>query len=459
MPPPRFALARSSIIACCLLMFLLELSHSLTSCFFPHVLSAICVQVNNISQLATDLMLGLDSFMFFDDDPINIVSVSSMFPQVLAIRWPEDPSAQANVLDHLWAIDAVKAAEAPADDGKGSSVDAKRTEMYKDNLARNDFQETNKSLTFLDFIASLEITCVFESHPHRSSESITKPLARLGQMTRRTNRYNVYKHPMSDTQLTDWLSSGAAAANREALTVSVTDRFGLYGIVAAALTEVRGDTLVVSQFLMSCRVLNRGVEHTLLWKLADIAEMSGCSKLQVDWKRTEKNEVSLEFFTRVEALFSVDSKLTEAPEGAFVFDVSIAASLTLDEEYTFSNSLEAGAETEAKPEKLVAGPTTTSGGGSTLMEGFVKRNAMLLRIMNNLNTVEKIQASMSSGKAAPTRISALDASSPWRKVESVSDVAEILRAIAREVRNRPILYSQSLSTLFSYIFSFTSLCL
>ena len=46
-------------------------------------------KVNNISKLASDLTLGLDSFMFFDDDPINIVSVSAMIPQVLAIRWPE----------------------------------------------------------------------------------------------------------------------------------------------------------------------------------------------------------------------------------------------------------------------------------------------------------------------------------------------------------------------------------
>jgi predicted enzyme involved in methoxymalonyl-ACP biosynthesis len=62
--------------------------------------------VNNIAKLGVDLTLGLDSFMFFDDDPINIVSVSSMLPEVLAIRWPESQAEQANVLNHLWALDA-----------------------------------------------------------------------------------------------------------------------------------------------------------------------------------------------------------------------------------------------------------------------------------------------------------------------------------------------------------------
>jgi predicted enzyme involved in methoxymalonyl-ACP biosynthesis len=82
--------------------------------------------VNNIAKLGVDLTLGLDSFMFFDDDPINIVSVSSMLPEVLAIRWPESQAEQANVLNHLWALDATSEYVSSG----GVNVNALRTGMY-----------------------------------------------------------------------------------------------------------------------------------------------------------------------------------------------------------------------------------------------------------------------------------------------------------------------------------------
>jgi hypothetical protein len=57
------------------------------------------------------------------------------------------------------------------------------SEMYRDNLLREEFKETNKSLTFLDFITSLEIACIFESHPHGGG-MVTEELSRVAQMTR-----------------------------------------------------------------------------------------------------------------------------------------------------------------------------------------------------------------------------------------------------------------------------------
>ena len=273
--------------------------------------------MNNISKLADDLTLGLDSFMFFDDDPINIVSVSSMIPQVLAVRWPEQPTAQANVLKHLWALDVAAGAGDVNDDATtasaasasgvgvapGGGVDAKRTEMYRENLARQAFKESNSSLTFLDFISSLEIKTEFESHTHGGGGgAVTEALARVAQMTRRTNRYNLCKRMLSDGELMDWLLAGGkgegSGSTRDAFTVVMTDRFGDYGIVGAALTEVRTQaqgpggapkrtkTLEVSQFLMSCRVLNRGVEHTLLRKLGEKAHEEGCGEVSFAWMST-----------------------------------------------------------------------------------------------------------------------------------------------------------------------------
>ncbi|WP_424190672.1 bifunctional acetaldehyde-CoA/alcohol dehydrogenase [Actinokineospora sp. G85] len=255
-----------------------------------------------LSRLAAELNLGLDSFVFLDDNPVEVAQVRAGCPGVLALTVPAEQEAIKPFLERVWAFDRLVVTE--EDRGRAAAYDANR-----------DRAELRRSaLTFADFIAGLDL--VVDITPATEAE-----LRRVAQMTQRTNQFNFSTVRRQENELRALL----AEPGMRCQVVRATDRFGDHGVVGAVISRQDADELVVDTFLLSCRVLGRGVEHQIL-----AAVGSGTStKIRLPYVPTAKNEPARRFLDSVAdgvpAAGGTDYLLTAEQAAEVRFDPESAA--------------------------------------------------------------------------------------------------------------------------------------
>ena len=225
----------------------------------------------NIASLAAELNLGLDSFVFVDDDPVVCAEVRANCPEVLVLQLPQDPAGILAMLRHVWAFDREEV----------TREDEQRTSMYRQNVERERVR--GQSLNLGAFLESLNLKITVA--PMNPAQ-----LPRVSQLTQRTNQFNCTTIRRSEAEIRQLLAAGA-----QCLTVEVRDRFGDYGLVGLAIFMLEGAQLVVDSFMLSCRVLGRGVEHRLVNTLAGIAARDGLAEVVLDYFPTRKNQPALDF--------------------------------------------------------------------------------------------------------------------------------------------------------------------
>jgi FkbH-like protein len=244
----------------------------------------------NLAALAEELQLGLDSFIFVDDSPQECAEVQAARPEVLTLPLPSEPNAIPEFLKHVWAFDRIKVTE----------EDKQRTALYAQRIERTRLEKQAKSLE--EFIASLQLEV-------RISPMSPEQLPRVAQLTQRTSQMNFTSIRRTETDIQALLRSGAA----ECLTVEVSDRFGSYGLTGLTIFESGPEALRVDSFLLSCRVLGRGVEHRLLARLGEIALERGLRGIDVPFLATQRNRPALLF------LESVGARFKQPAEQGFLF--------------------------------------------------------------------------------------------------------------------------------------------
>jgi amino acid adenylation domain-containing protein/FkbH-like protein len=243
----------------------------------------------NIRSLSSELRLGLDSFIVIDDNPVECAEIQANCPEALTLQLP--PAANIpKFLKHTWAFDRLKTTE----------EDRKRTAFYQQNLRRE--RVLSESLTFADFLASLSLEIEI-------SEMKPQELPRVAQLTQRTNQFNMTGTRRSDGEIQRLCQQGGS----DCMVVHVRDRFGEYGLVGVIIFSAATGALVVDTFLLSCRVLGRGVEHRMLARLGEIAAARGLSRVDIRYRPTEKNQPALDF------LRSIEAEPSQSDSGAEVF--------------------------------------------------------------------------------------------------------------------------------------------
>jgi FkbH-like protein len=231
-------------------------------------------KASNLSALATELNLGLDSFLFIDDNPKECSEVESSCPQLVALALPADEQEIPDFLNHVWAFDRLRI----------TSEDAARNALYKEEAQRTHAARGASSLE--EFIASLKLEVTIE--PVKPDQ-----LARVAQLTQRTNQMNFTTIRRNEAKLRALLDSGA-----ECLTVHVRDRFGDYGLTGAAILVNEPGAIRIDTFLLSCRVLGRGVEHKLLAHIESIAQERGIAQVIAEVIPTERNKPAQLFMSK-----------------------------------------------------------------------------------------------------------------------------------------------------------------
>jgi acyl carrier protein len=261
---------------------------------------------------------------------------------VLTLPLPADPGEIPCFLEHIWAFDRLRVTE----------EDKQRTTLYTQRVERARLEKQAKTLE--EFIHSLQLQV-------RISELRPEALARAAQLTQRTNQMNFTTIRRGEAEIQALVSSGAA----ECLTVEVTDRFGSYGLTGLTIFRAGIEALLVDTFLLSCRVLGRGVEHRLLAKLGEIAVSRGLLRVEIPFVPTPRNQPALMFLENVGAQSKVRT------EGGFLF--ALPASY-------------AGAITY-KPAAAVPKPAPEAPAG----QAGTREPADFVHIATHLRTVDQIQ--------------------------------------------------------------------
>jgi FkbH-like protein len=228
-----------------------------------------------LKSIAKELSLGVDSFVFVDDSPMECAEVRQGLPEVQVIQIP--PAEP-------WRIAPLVAAQLGAFDQLAiTEDDRQRVEEYRSQRQRAQLEAEAGSRD--EFLGSLGIVCTMLS-------ALEAPLERTAQLLSKTNQFNLTtrRHSAGDVERL------AAEPNAQAWALRVRDRFGDAGVVGVALCRMQGTLCVIDSFLLSCRVIGRGVESALLHHLAKRAIVAGATHLIGEYTPTKKNPPCAEFY-------------------------------------------------------------------------------------------------------------------------------------------------------------------
>jgi FkbH-like protein len=321
----------------------------------------------NLASLARQLNLGLDSFVFIDDNPVECAEVRSALPQITTLQLPADDKIEG-FLAHLWAFDKVSV----------TSEDLQRTRMYLENAARQELE--NSATDMIQFMAALELD-IDIGVPDESQ------WPRVAQLTQRTNQFNFTTVRRTEAEMRAVQSDGAIV-----LRVNVRDRFGDYGLVGVVVAAPSGVELVVDSLLLSCRVLGRGVEHAVMRMLGDLARERNLATIVLPYVATPKNEPARAFAESVVAQFG------HPQASGIVYRIAAAFARTI--EHRPGQDAEAVVQARKSDEKKSVA-TSTAPAHSSLRSASELYRKMALQITSGRSVITALQSSTRRTRSLP----------------------------------------------------------
>jgi FkbH-like protein len=227
----------------------------------------------NVREIADELNLGVDSFVFVDDNPAERLEVGARLPGVHVIEVPQDIAKLPSLLR---AVPFLKAASLTDEDGR-------RHELYLQERKRT---ELAKKLPMELYLSHLGIGIEVR-------ENDTTSLERITQLVNKTNQFNArtQRHTQEEVRML-MVDKGVSV-----FSLRTWDKFGDLGIVAVAIVKRTGDSCFLDTFLMSCRVLSRGIEQQFFTEI--IRRLNGCTEIRAEYLWTPKNSLVREFFESV----------------------------------------------------------------------------------------------------------------------------------------------------------------
>lgn len=231
-------------------------------------------KATNIKELATELNIGLDSFVFVDDNPTERELIKQMLPMVEVPEFPAQPYELMPFFKQL-VEDYFKVYSV-------TDEDKKKTEQYKQNAARAQAQTSFAD--FDSFLESLNIQITIEAANEFN-------IQRIAQMTQKTNQFNLTTHRYTDADVRGFVDAGW-----KVWCIGVADKFGDNGITGAIMITPEGE---IDTFLLSCRILGKGIEIASVKKILSLLAKAGIDNLTAKYLPTAKNDQVKEFWEKV----------------------------------------------------------------------------------------------------------------------------------------------------------------
>lgn len=235
-------------------------------------------KASNMSALAKKLNIGLDSLAFIDDDHFQQDLVRQAMPAVAVFSF----NNHQELLSSLKSYSGFQALEL-------TDEDVKRGQMYAQERSRKELQEKMMSLD--DFLRELNLRVGIE-------EMRQDTLPRAAQLAQKTNQFNLTTKRYSEEDLKIFSDAGW-----KIWTVKAEDRFGDYGIIGVLMVEPQSLKWRIDSFLLSCRILGRGVEKAVIKHLIKCAQENGVDKILAEYRPTSKNQQTAQFWDNQQFVF------------------------------------------------------------------------------------------------------------------------------------------------------------
>jgi len=242
-----------------------------------------CVKINwedkveNLQKISKELNIGLDSMVFFDDDPINQEYVKKSLPEVTIVDLPRDSSQYSQIITEMKEFEVLRITE----------EDTKRSSMYLGQKKRKELE--NKVGDFNEFLKHMNIHVEV-----KKANSFTIP--RISQLTLKTNQFNMTTKRYQEEEVSKFSSSD----NKIVECVQVSDKFGDNGITGTYIIEKKNDEeWIIDTFLLSCRIMGRGVEEIMMNQIIEKARLFGIKRIKAEFIPTAKNKPAENFYQKL----------------------------------------------------------------------------------------------------------------------------------------------------------------
>jgi len=225
-------------------------------------------KVTGLRRIAAALNLGIDSFVFADDNPAECALVRAELPEVGVVELAGDPAGFVDALE----------AERWFDAERYTSEDLQRGRSY---AARRLVEAERAGAVNMEaFLASLEM----QGELFQAAEA---DLARIAQLEQKTNQFNLTTRRYDDAAVRAFAARGDAVV----LGFRLRDRHADHGLVSSLIAIREGETLRVDSWLMSCRVFSRTAERFVMAGLLELARERGARTIIGEYLPTAKNGV------------------------------------------------------------------------------------------------------------------------------------------------------------------------
>ncbi len=237
-----------------------------------------CLKINwtekaqNLHEIAAELNVGIDSVAFVDDNPVERQQIREQAPEVMVIDLPANPMGYARALRDSPVFERLSLSE----------EDAQRRQYYAAERERKELEQTSGSPE--DFYRSLQ---------QELEVALVTPmtLARVAQLTQKTNQFNLTTRRYSEQQI-------AAMESKRTYSLRVKDRYCDNGLVGVAIVEDHDGICEIDTLLLSCRVIGRTVETAFLARLAHEARERGVRAIEGWFLPTRKNAPAKDFYPK-----------------------------------------------------------------------------------------------------------------------------------------------------------------
>lgn len=236
-------------------------------------------KATNIKELAGELNLGLDSFVFVDDSDFEINLIKEKLPQVTCYQVPkklyEYPSMFREIEKLFFKLST-------------SKEDIERVAMYKKEQLRDS--EKNNFGNVEDYLSSLSL----KLSVYVDDEKL---IDRIAQLTQKTNQFNLTTLRYSEADIEGFMKN----PNIKVIAFGLADKFGDYGITGVSILKTEPENLAatVDNFLMSCRILGRNVEVVFFDYIVKLLKVENILRVNSKYAKTQKNSQVENFFDKL----------------------------------------------------------------------------------------------------------------------------------------------------------------
>ncbi len=268
-------------------------------------------KAENLITIAKKLNIGVDSLVFFDDNPAERARVKQALPEVCVVEVPEEPECYAVALEQTHAFEWIQI----------TKEDLGRTYTYVQNKKREQSFQTIEN--YDDFLRSLEMKGKLRIVQKEDMARFTQLINKSNQFNLRTKRY---------TQST--IEEFSESDQYKCLAMSLQDKFGDYGIISCIILKKEYNVCLIDTWLMSCRVLKRGVETFVFQNLIPYAIEMGCTLLKGEYIATKKNGMVAGFYDKL-GFTCIDNQSDTTGTKQYVLEAIQTLDLKAIEDKTF----------------------------------------------------------------------------------------------------------------------------